>query len=142
MIGITLEGDLKLFPRWHWYEFSKRVTGETMPRVLEGLRAEAPVKTGRLKNSLYGVTDIEAASFVMTFADTEPYFPWVVFEGTAPHDIPGAFGRPAPFGVGGRFGGLFHPGITHPDDFPSRVWATMEIAFRATVVATLRQEIL
>lgn len=33
-----------------------------------------------------------------------------VHEGTDPHDIPGAWGIPAPFGVGGRFDGKFHPG--------------------------------
>ena len=31
-------------------------------------------------------------------------------EGTDPHDIPHAFGRPLPFGIGGRFDGKFHPG--------------------------------
>lgn len=31
-------------------------------------------------------------------------------EGTSPHDIPGAFGRSLPFGIGGRFDGKFHPG--------------------------------
>lgn len=31
-------------------------------------------------------------------------------EGTQPHDIPNAFGRALPFGIGGRFDGKFHPG--------------------------------
>jgi hypothetical protein len=30
--------------------------------------------------------------------------------GTPPHDIPGAFGIPAPFGIGGSYAGKFHPG--------------------------------
>jgi hypothetical protein len=32
-----------------------------------------------------------------------------VHEGSVAHDIPGAFGIPAPFGIGGRFEGKFHP---------------------------------
>ena len=33
-----------------------------------------------------------------------------VHEGTAPHDIPNAFGWGETFGIGGRFDGKFHPG--------------------------------
>ena len=33
-------------------------------------------------------------------------------EGTGAHDIPRAFGRPLPFGIGGKFNGMFHPGST------------------------------
>ena len=40
-----------------------------------------------------------------------------IHDGTPPHDIPRAFGYPLPFGIGGRFGGKFHPGITHPVHF-------------------------
>jgi hypothetical protein len=32
-----------------------------------------------------------------------------VHNGSDAHDIPGAFGIPAPFGIGGRFDGKFHP---------------------------------
>lgn len=52
-------------------------------------------------------------------ADTTPCSPTrtsyalFIHEGTAPHNIPGAFGIPAPFGVGGQFDGFFHPG--HPE---------------------------
>lgn len=31
-------------------------------------------------------------------------------DGSVPHNIPNAFGKPAPFGLSGRFDGKFHPG--------------------------------
>ena len=34
-----------------------------------------------------------------------------VHEGSKAHDIPNAFGWGPTFGIGGRFGGFFHPGI-------------------------------
>jgi hypothetical protein len=34
-----------------------------------------------------------------------------VHDGSAPHDIPNAFGWGPQFGIGGRFDGKFHPGI-------------------------------
>jgi len=43
----------------------------------------------------------------------------LVASGTQPHNIPGAFGYKPPFGVGGRFAGLFHPG-TQKDPFIER----------------------
>ena len=38
--------------------------------------------------------------------------PWAEVQelGGAPHDIPNSFGRGPEFGIGGRFGGFFHPG--------------------------------
>lgn len=38
--------------------------------------------------------------------------PWAEVQelGGAPHDIPNSFGRGPEFGIGGRFGGMFHPG--------------------------------
>ena len=48
-----------------------------------------------------------------------PLIPWFLSHGTIPHDIPGAFGYPLPFGMTGRFGGMFHPG-TKPTHFIER----------------------
>jgi len=38
-------------------------------------------------------------------------------EGTKPHDIPKAFGKELPFGIGGRFDGKFHPGSSKHKGF-------------------------
>ena len=41
-------------------------------------------------------------------------------EGTGPHNIPRAFGKPLPFGTYGRFNGMFHPGSVKHKDFIKR----------------------
>lgn len=69
-----------------------------------------PYKTGKLKfhatsGAMY-MDDVYRIHFSSTVA---PYVEYLE-EGTSPHDIPGAFGRPLPFGIGGRFDGKFHPG--------------------------------
>ena len=58
-------------------------------------------------------------SYRIHFSGTiSPYVTYLE-EGTSPHDIPGAFGRALPFGIGGRFDGKFHPGSTKHKGFIS-----------------------
>lgn len=80
-------------------------------------KQQAPRRTGCLEDSL--VKRVESAGVEMAIrivSDTSPCSPehksysLYVHEGTSPHDIPGAWGIPAPFGIGGRFDGRFHPG--------------------------------
>ena len=78
-----------------------------------------PYKTGKLKyeatsGQLY-MDNVYRIHFSSTIA---PYVEYLE-EGTSPHDIPGAFGRKLPFGIGGRFDGKFHPGSTKHKGFIS-----------------------
>lgn len=92
------------------------MVSEVTASALQAIRAAAwfPVKTGRLRDratyqatmpSLSGVS----ASAIVFDASVAPYVGFLE-RGTGPHDIPGAFGYPPPFGIGGRFAGRFHPG--------------------------------
>jgi len=69
-----------------------------------------PYKTGRLRDEATGGNLINSDTYEIKFDGTVA--PYVVYleEGTKEHDIPGAFGRAFPFGIGGRFNGKFHPG--------------------------------
>ena len=142
MIEFKLEGDWKVFTRWNWQVFAKNFIAKTMPATLEKLREEAPVKSGHLKETLAFTSEVSAGGFVVTFTDMADYFDWVVFSGAPAHDIPNSFGRGPDFGIGGPFGGKFHPGIQNPDDFPRKVWATMEATMEAALLVALRQEFL
>lgn len=51
------------------------------------------------------------SAYSVKVSTDDPIAPYVEWN-TRPHNIPGAFGRPYPFGIGGRFKGLFHPGTT------------------------------
>ena len=52
----------------------------------------------------------DEATFRIHFdSSVAPYIQYLE-EGTHPHNIPRAFGRPLPFGTFGRFNGKFHPG--------------------------------
>lgn len=86
-------------------------------KVKLAAQARAPVRTGCLRDSIVKRFSEDATGLVITIqSDTSPCSPTrtsyslFVHEGTDPHDIPGAFGIPAPFGIGGRFAGRFHPG--------------------------------
>ena len=79
-----------------------------------------PYKTGKLKfHATIGTMwtpNVYRIHFDSTIA---PYVTYLE-EGTKPHDIPRAFGRPLPFGIGGRFNGMFHPGSMKHKDFIKR----------------------
>lgn len=69
-----------------------------------------PYKSGNLKFNATQGAMYDAQTFRIHFdSSVAPYVAYLE-EGTDPHDIPGAFGRPLPFGIGGRFRGKFHPG--------------------------------
>jgi len=73
--------------------------------------------TGRFDSMFYSVRSTSLSSMVITVRneDQKPKLEWVQ-DGTAAHNIPGAFGIPPPFGTSGRFDGRFHPG-TKPNPF-------------------------
>lgn len=69
-----------------------------------------PYKSGHLKFDATKGHLLEPTIYCIKFdSSVAPYIPYLE-EGTDPHDIPRAFGRPLPFGIGGRFDGKFHPG--------------------------------
>lgn len=78
-----------------------------------------PYRTGNLKfNATQGAMYDETTFRIHFDSSVAPYITYLE-EGTDPHDIPGAFGRPLPFGIGGRFDGKFHPGSHKHDGFIS-----------------------
>ena len=78
-----------------------------------------PYKSGNLKFSATQGRLITDDVFVIHFDSTVAPYVEYLEEGTRPHDIPRAFGRPLPFGIGGRFDGKFHPGSTKHQGFIS-----------------------
>ena len=76
-----------------------------------------PYKTGKLKfQATSGFMQTDTTYRIHFSSVIAPYVEYLE-EGTRPHDIPGAFGKPLPFGIGGRFDGKFHPGSTKHKDF-------------------------
>lgn len=71
-----------------------------------------PYRTGHLRDDATSGEMISGKTYLIKFSgEIAPYVQYLE-EGTTAHDIPGAFGRPLPFGYGGRFDGFFHPGST------------------------------
>ena len=78
-----------------------------------------PYKSGNLKFNATQGAMYTATTFRIHFdSSVAPYVEYLE-EGTDPHDIPGAFGRRLPFGLGGRFNGKFHPGSKKHQGFIS-----------------------
>lgn len=76
-----------------------------------------PYRTGNLKFNATQGAMYDAQTFRIHFdSSVAPYVEYLE-EGTSPHDIPGAFGKPLPFGIGGRFDGKFHPGSHKHEGF-------------------------
>lgn len=76
-----------------------------------------PYKTGNLRDAATSGNLTKKDTYVITFSsEIAPYVEYLE-EGTRPHDIPCAFGREFPFGIGGRFDGKFHPGSTKHKGF-------------------------
>lgn len=68
-----------------------------------------PVRSGNLKKATVGHM-ASATTYQIKFDhQVAPYIDYLE-QGTLPHNIPHAFGRPLPFGTSGRFYGMFHPG--------------------------------
>ena len=76
-----------------------------------------PYKSGHLKFDAVGGRVVNKNTFQINFSSSiAEYIPYLE-EGTGPHNIPKAFGRPLPFGTYGRFNGKFHPGSTKHKGF-------------------------
>lgn len=79
-----------------------------------------PYKTGKLKYHATSGALISPKVYRIKFSSQIAPYVTYLEEGTGPHDIPKAFGRPLPFGIGGRFNGKFHPGSTKHKGFISQ----------------------
>lgn len=78
-----------------------------------------PMATGNLKYNATSGRLIEPNVYRIKFdSSIAPYIDFLEF-GTQPHNIPGAFGKPLPFGTSGKFSGFFHPGSTKHKGFIS-----------------------
>ena len=85
------------------------VLGDKVTRLIKQA-SWFPYKTGKLKFEATSGQLIDMQTYRIKFdSSIAPYVTYLE-EGTDPHDIPKAFGRPLPFGIGGRFNGKFHPG--------------------------------
>lgn len=85
------------------------VLGDRVTRLIKQA-SWFPYKTGKLKFEATSGQLIDRQTYRIKFdSSVAPYVTYLE-EGTDPHDIPKAFGRPLPFGIGGRFNGKFHPG--------------------------------
>ena len=69
-----------------------------------------PYATGHLRNDATKGNPYGQNGYVITFDSKIAPYVAALEEGSKPHDIPGAFGRDFPFGLGGKFNGKFHPG--------------------------------
>ena len=69
-----------------------------------------PYASGNLRNTATSGNMITKDTYVITFSGVLAPYVEALEEGSRPHDIPCAFGREFPFGIGGRFDGKFHPG--------------------------------
>lgn len=78
-----------------------------------------PYKTGNLKFNATSGRMISQNTYLIHFDGTIAPYVAALENGSTPHDIPGAFGRDYPFGIGGRFDGKFHPGSTKHKGFIS-----------------------
>ena len=69
-----------------------------------------PYKSGNLKFQATSGKLLSPELYVIHFDSTIAPYVEALEEGSGPHNIPGAFGKPIPFGTFGRFDGKFHPG--------------------------------
>jgi Bacteriophage HK97-gp10, putative tail-component len=119
MAGLDVKAHLS--PQWRTLEgrFAKADVGGELAKIVQAwgqqavteLKQATPRRTGAMQRSWRA--DYLPSSRSVKVANARPYAMFLI-TGTQPHDIPRAFGRPLPFGIGGRFGDKFHPG-TKPD---------------------------
>lgn len=69
-----------------------------------------PFHSGNLKFNATNGDLINANTFLIKFDSGVADYIESLENGSQPHDIPRAFGKPLPFGIGGNFDGKFHPG--------------------------------
>lgn len=105
-----------------------------------------PVKTGRLRDTAVSLRPgpklINSSSYQIVFDGSIAPYVGFLEEGTGPHDIPRAFGYPLPFGIGGRFGGKFHPGSVKHKGFISNKSVSLCIQTGTTMVQRALQSYL
>jgi hypothetical protein len=110
------------------------------PAVDEALRKEAPRgakdRGPHLQDRIFSERHSAIGSVQAIFETDRVPVADFVLGGTKPHDIPGAFGYPLPFGIGGRFEGKFHPG-TVPNRFNVRAWLGVEAPVAESLVRRL-----
>ena len=80
-----------------------------------------PFKSGNLRFNATSGQLIDQDTYLIRIDGNIASYAQFLEEGTSPHDIPGAFGRPEPFGIGGRFNGFFHPGSKKHKGFVERI---------------------
>lgn len=96
--------------------YALEILGDTVTHLIKNA-SWFPFKSGRLKFHATSGRMVGMDTYRIQFSGTiAPYVEYLE-EGTAPHDIPRAFGRALPFGIGGRFDGKFHPGSTKHKGF-------------------------
>ena len=78
-----------------------------------------PFRSGKLKFHATSGAMYTDTTFRIHFSSAVAPYVEYLEEGTSPHDIPGAFGKRLPFGIGGRFDGKFHPGSSKHKGFIS-----------------------
>lgn len=91
-----------------------------------------PYKSGNLKFNATQGAMYDDVTFRIHFDSTVAPYVEYLQEGTSPHDIPGAFGKPVPFGIGGRFQGKFHPGSQKHKGFISEKCVNAIVDYIAT----------
>ena len=91
-----------------------------------------PYKTGNLKFNATSGRMIDQNTYLIHFDSIIAPYVAALENGSTPHDIPGAFGRDYPFGIGGRFDGKFHPGSTKHKGFISEKCINTIIDFIVT----------
>lgn len=100
-----------------------------------------PYKSGKLKFSATQGAMYDSQTFRIHFdSSVAPYVEYLE-EGTGPHDIPGAFGRKVPFGIGGRFDGKFHPGSTKHKGFIGEKSVRTIVDYISTLYGGMVEEI-
>lgn len=83
-----------------------------MEKCMHNIKSSSwfPFDTGNLKfHATYGVR-LKKDLYCIYFSKVIAPYVEALEEGSRPHNIPHAFGKPLPFGTSGRFEGMFHPG--------------------------------
>ena len=92
-------------------------------------RSQAPRRTGCLQDNIRRRWErngeelaVRVISSTVECSPKRIEYALYVHDGTAPHDIPNAFGRGPQFGIGGRFEGKFHPGYAGNHYLTDNLW--------------------
>lgn len=83
-------------------ELANHIADEATANILANLKERSGTLVGSVEARMIGAHQGQVTVTAPWAADQE--------FGTTPHNIPNAFGWGPDFGIGGRFGGFFHPG--------------------------------